>query len=46
MFMGYIFSTNGMKIKEIEAYWRFWFFKVPAHYPDPGNPGQDSDYAE
>ena len=57
-----IFSTNGMKIKEIEAYWRFcmhfwqackdicnrcqeirWvgatFSKVPAHYPDPGNPG-------
>jgi hypothetical protein len=28
-----------MKIKEIEAYWRFWFSKVPAHYPDPGNPG-------
>jgi hypothetical protein len=23
-----IFSTNGMKIKEIEAYWRFWFSKV------------------
>jgi hypothetical protein len=50
-----IFSINGMKIKEIEAYWHFcmhfcirwreilWlgatFSKVPAHYPDPGNPG-------
>jgi hypothetical protein len=57
-----IFSTKGMKIKEIEAYWHFcmhfwqackdicnrcreirWvgatFSKVPAHYPDPGNPG-------
>jgi hypothetical protein len=57
-----IFSTNGMKIKEIEAYWHFYmhfrqackdicnrcqdicwvgatFSKVPAHYPDPGNPG-------
>ena len=44
MFMGYIFSTNRMKIKEIEAYWHFWFSRVPEHYPDPGNPGQDSDY--
>jgi hypothetical protein len=58
-----IFSTNEMKIKEIETYWHFYmhifdrhaktsatdarryigwgatFSKVPAHYPDPGNPG-------
>jgi hypothetical protein len=34
------------KLKHTSAFGSLKFFEVPAHYPDPGNPGQDSDYAE
>ena len=34
------------KLKHTSAFGSLKIFEVPAHYPDPGNPGQDSDYAE